>query len=161
MPIETLLRRRGRDGRSLRTTLDQRTQAAAETALGGRKDEAALVALQPSTGDILAVANRPVDSTYDRALEGNYPPGSTFKVVSTAALLGDGLSPSETVDCPRTTTVDGRSFKNFEGGAGGAQPFARDFAQSCNTAFVSLAPRLGPDALARSGRPFGLGIARG
>ena len=159
VPIETLLRRTGRDGRSLRTTLDRRTQAAAETALGGRKDEAALVAIQPSSGDILAVANRPVDSTYDRALEGNYPPGSTFKVVSTAALLGDGLSPSETVACPRTITAEGRSFKNFEGGAGGAQPFARDFAQSCNTAFVSLAPRLGPDALTRAGRAFGLGIA--
>ncbi len=157
VPIDTLVRRAGRDGRPLRTTLDERTQAAAETALGGRKDEAALVAIQPSTGDILAVANRPVDSTYDRALEGNYPPGSTFKVVSTAALLADGLSPSETVDCPRTTTVDGRSFKNFEGGAGGAQPFARDFAQSCNTAFVSLAPRLSADALTRTGRMFGLG----
>jgi len=159
VPIETLLRRTGRDGRALRTTLDQRTQAAAETALGGRKDEAALVAIQPSSGDILAVANRPVDSTYDRALEGNYPPGSTFKVVSTAALLGDGLSPSETVACPRTITAGGRSFKNFEGGAGGAQPFARDFAQSCNTAFVSLAPRLAPDALTRTGRTFGLGVA--
>ncbi len=157
VPIETLMRRRGRPGRSLRTTLDRRTQAAAETALEGRRDEAALVALQPSSGDILAVANRPVDSTYDRALEGNYPPGSTFKVVSTAALLAAGLSPSETVGCPRTTTVDGRSFKNFEGGAGGAQPFARDFAQSCNTAFVTLAPRLDGDALTRAGRSFGLG----
>ena len=61
------------------------------------------------------------------------------------------------MDCPRTITVDGRSFKNFEGGAGGAQPFARDFAQSCNTAFVSLAPRLPADALTRTGRAFGLG----
>lgn len=161
VPIKTLKLSAGRAGRPLRTTLDQRTQSAAEAALGARKDEAALVAIQPSTGDILAAANRPVDSTYDRALEGNYPPGSTFKVVSTSALLGEGLSPSETVDCPRTITVDGRSFKNFEGGVGGAQPFARDFAQSCNTAFVSLAPRLGADALTQTGRTFGLGVKPG
>ena len=83
------------------------------------------MAVQPSTGDVLAVANRPGDSTYDRALEGRYPPGSTFKVVTTAALLADGLRPDEIVDCPRTIVVGGRSFKNFEGSAQGAVPFSR------------------------------------
>jgi cell division protein FtsI/penicillin-binding protein 2 len=115
------------------------------------------VAVQPSTGDILAVANRPMDSSYDRALEGRYPPGSTFKVITTAALLRDGLRPSETVDCPRTIAVGGRSFKNFEGSAQGAVPFSQDFAQSCNTAFVSLTERLPPDALHDAALDFGLG----
>ena len=100
--------------------------------------------MQPSTGDVLAVANRPSDSSFDRALEGRYPPGSTFKVISTAALLRDGLNTNEVVDCPRTSNVGGRVFRNFEGGAQGAVPFARDFATSCNTAFVSLAGRLSP-----------------
>jgi cell division protein FtsI/penicillin-binding protein 2 len=103
------------------------------------------------------VANRPADSAYDRALEGRYPPGSTFKIVTTAALLRDGLQPDEVVDCPRTITVGGRSFKNFEGSAAGAVPFAQDFAQSCNTAFVSLTERLPADALGQAGRDFGLG----
>jgi cell division protein FtsI/penicillin-binding protein 2 len=94
VPIETLHRRRGRRGRPLRTTLDRRVQEAAEEALGDRREKAALVALQPSTGDILAVANRPVDSTYDRALEGHYAPGSTFKVITTPALLRAGLTPA-------------------------------------------------------------------
>ena len=44
--------------------------------------------------------------------------------------------------CPATKVVDGRSFRNFEGGAAGDVPFRTDFAQSCNTAFVSLAGRL-------------------
>ena len=146
-PVATLSQAPGRTGRPLRTTLSRDVQHAAEEALGDRSDEAALVAVQPSTGDILAVANRPADSTFDRALEGRYPPGSTFKVITTAALLRDGLRPSETVDCPQTIVVDGRSFKNFEGERAGRRAVREDFAQSCNTAFVSLAPRLPADAL--------------
>ena len=157
VPRDTLLERPGRAGRPLRTTLDAGVQRAAESAFGGRAGEAALVAVQPSTGDVLAVANRPVDSSYDRALEGRYPPGSTFKVVTTAALLRDGLSPAQVVDCPRTIGVGGRSFKNFEGNAQGPVPFAQDFAQSCNTAFVSLTERLPADALGQAARDFGLG----
>jgi cell division protein FtsI/penicillin-binding protein 2 len=140
VPVETLARRRGRPGRALTTTLDRRVQAAAEEALRARTDEAALVAVEPSTGNVLAVATRPVESSYDRALEGTYAPGSTFKVISTAALLRDGLSVRDTVACPPTIEAGGRRFKNFEGGAAGAVPFSRDFAVSCNTAFVSLAP---------------------
>jgi cell division protein FtsI/penicillin-binding protein 2 len=156
VPTKTLLRRDGTGGRDLRTTLDVAVQRAAEAALGDRDDEAALVALQPSTGDVLAVANRP-ETGYDRALEGRYPPGSTFKVVTTDALLRRGLRPDDVVACPRTLDVGGRSFRNFEGGEGGAVPFAQDFAQSCNTAFVSLTERLPAGALRDAARAFGLG----
>ena len=157
VPIETLRSRKGRPGRPLRTTLDTRAQAAAEAALAEQADEAALVAVQPSTGDVLAVANRPVDSTYNRALEGTYAPGSTFKVISTAALLRAGLDVDETVDCPPTIDAGGRQFKNFEGGAEGPVPFSRDFAVSCNTAFVSLADRLEPTDLRTTALDYGLG----
>jgi cell division protein FtsI/penicillin-binding protein 2 len=118
---------------------------------------AALVAIQPSTGDVLAVANRPDDSTYDRALSGLYPPGSTFKVVSTTALLRAGLDVNRVVECPRTLTIEGKPFRNFEGNAAGAVPFRRDFAESCNTAFVLLARELDPKALTAVARDFGLG----
>ena len=157
VPIETLATRAGRSGRAVATTLDRGVQAGAEEALAGTSDEAALVAVQPSTGNVLAVANRPVASSYNRALEGLYAPGSTFKVVSTAALLRDGLDVADTVRCPPTIEAGGRQFKNFEGGAAGAVPFSRDFAVSCNTAFVSLAPRLAPGALGRTARDYGLG----
>src|SRR5262249_25518079 len=60
-PTATLLRRPGKKGQALKTTLDRDVQQAAETALSGRTDKAAVVALQPSTGDVLAVANRPTD----------------------------------------------------------------------------------------------------
>jgi cell division protein FtsI/penicillin-binding protein 2 len=159
-PVATLLTRPGRKGRELRTTLDREVQAAAESALGATGQKSALVAVQPSTGDVLAVANRPTDAAYDRAIDGRYAPGSTFKVVTTAALLRAGLKTTDTVDCPKTITVSGKVFKNFEGEAAGAVPFARDFAQSCNTAFVSLAKRVAPDALTRTARDFGLGRTR-
>jgi cell division protein FtsI/penicillin-binding protein 2 len=159
-PTATLLKRPGAKGRAVRTTLDRRVQRAAETALGGRTDAAALVAVQPSTGDILAVANRPTNSTFDRAIEGRYAPGSTFKVVSTTALLRDGLRTSDTVPCRTTITAGGKQFRNFEGEAAGDVPFAQDFAQSCNTAFVSLASRLAPGALTSTARAFGLGRTR-
>ena len=144
-------------GRNVKTTLDLRVQRAAERALGGRKDEAALVAVKPSTGDVLAVASTPSGGGFNRAIEGRYPPGSTFKVVSTAALLRDGLRPSEVVPCPKTINVGGRPFRNFEGGGGGSVPFTQDFAQSCNTAFASLASRLGQSDLRDTARDYGLG----
>jgi cell division protein FtsI/penicillin-binding protein 2 len=155
--FQTLFERDGRTGRPVRTTLDRRVQLAAERALSGRSDEAALVAMKAGSGDLLAVANRPTESSFDRAIEGRYPPGSTFKVVSTAALLRAGLRPGQTVPCPATVRVQGRSFRNFEGSAAGAVPFSQDFAQSCNTAFIGLAGRLSPDALTRAGRDYGLG----
>jgi cell division protein FtsI/penicillin-binding protein 2 len=155
----TLKTRKGREGRALRTTLDRRAQTAAEAALGASQRKAALVALQPSTGDVLAVANRPTSSAYNRAFEGLYPPGSTFKVVSTAALLADGLEVDDVVECPARRTVGGRSFKNFEGGAAGAVPFRVDFAQSCNTAFVSLAEDLDAGRIVAAAKDFGFGAA--
>jgi cell division protein FtsI/penicillin-binding protein 2 len=156
-PVRTLKKLPGKAPRTVRTTLSLPVQTAAESALSGVKDEAALVAVQPSTGNVLAVANRPTDSTFDRALAGAYAPGSTFKVITTAALLRDGFDPSSTVECPKTKVVDGKTFKNFEGEESGAATFADDFAISCNTAFVSLAPRLPADALGDVAKDYGLG----
>jgi cell division protein FtsI/penicillin-binding protein 2 len=156
-PVRTLKKLPGKAPRSVRTTLSLPVQKAAETALNGVDGEAALVAVKPSTGDILAIANRPTDSTFDRALSGAYAPGSTFKVITTAALLRDGFDPSSTVECPKTKVIDGKTFKNFEGEESGAATFADDFAISCNTAFVSLASRLPADALGDVAKDYGLG----
>ena len=147
-PVETLQALEGEPGEALQTTLDLKVQGAAEKALNAVGDgSAALVAVEPGTGDVLAVANRPTDEGFNRALAGQYPPGSTFKVITTTALLGTGLDPDETVDCPESIDAGGLEFVNFEGSAAGAVPFSTDFAQSCNTAFVSLADRLEPDSL--------------
>lgn len=147
-------------GEPVRLTLDARVQQAADAALAtatGGNGNASLVAVDIASGDVLAMANTPVSGA-NRAATGRYPPGSTFKTVSTLALLGTGLTPQESVSCPPTVTVDGRSFRNFEGGALGAVPFRTAFAQSCNTAFVGLSTRLQPAALPAAGASLGLGV---
>ena len=146
-------------GEPLQTSLDSAVQQAADAALAqatGGNGNAALVAIDVPTGDVLAVANTPESGT-NRALTGQYPPGSSFKTVSTMALLADGLDTAEVVPCPPTTTVDGRSFRNFEGGSEGDVPFTTDFSQSCNTAFVGLSQRLAPEALQAAAAGVGLG----
>ncbi|MBK5287493.1 MAG: penicillin-binding protein [Acidimicrobiia bacterium] len=140
----------------VRTTLDLGTQRAAESAVGATSP-AALVALRPSDGAVRAVVSTPIDQPFNRALDGQYPPGSTFKVVTTAALFDHGTTEDSPATCPPTITVGGREFKNFEGEAEPALPFSRAFAISCNTAFIGLAKDLPTDALGNAATAFGFG----
>ena len=136
------------------TTFDADVQAAAEAALSGASKPAALVAVHAPTGEVRAVANRPA-AGFNRALLGQYPPGSTFKVVTTTALLEAGVTPGTTVSCPATVSVDGFRFSNAGGEALGDIPFATAFFRSCNTAFVQLADELDAAALARAAERLG------
>ncbi|MEU8567591.1 penicillin-binding transpeptidase domain-containing protein [Streptomyces pathocidini] len=152
-------RSKAEPGRPVRTTLDPRTQRAADQALADTDKNAALVALRPSTGEVLAVANTP-DSGENRAFTGRYPPGSTFKVVTAAALLKSGVTPGTSAPCPRTADVNGQKFENqteFELPAGST--FREDFARSCNTGFIGLRDRLGDGALTDAAGRFGIGGA--
>jgi hypothetical protein len=145
-----------KQGSPVHTTLDPRVLRAAEKALVGVAKPAALVALKPSTGEVRAVVNWPLGGSFNRAMVGRYPPGSTFKVVTAAALLGGGLKPGDRVTCPPRTVVGGRPFRNFEGEALGPITFTQAFAHSCNTAFVQLAgSRLDSDKLAEAAGRFG------
>jgi cell division protein FtsI/penicillin-binding protein 2 len=156
-PVATLFRFTGTPPRPVGTTLDRRTQEAAEEALAGVTFPAALVAVDAGTGDVRAVVSRPFDQPFNRALAGQYPPGSTFKVVTTAALLGAGTRPETAVGCPADATVGGQGFRNFEGGSLGGTTFRTAFAQSCNTAFVTLSANLADAALASAATTFGFG----
>ncbi|GAB3440061.1 penicillin-binding transpeptidase domain-containing protein [Phycicoccus ginsengisoli] len=157
-PDTPLFQKAAVDGKDVKTTLDPTVQAAAEKALTGTKDvPSALVAVDVRTGDVLASANSP-ELGLDRAITGRYPPGSSFKVATTYALLtGKKVTPTTTVTCPKTFVVDGRSYKNFEGEELGTPDFADDFAHSCNTAFVQLSSRLGDDDLAAAAKALGIG----
>ena len=140
----------------VRTTLDLPTQQRAEAALGTTAP-AALVAVRPSDGAVRAVVSTPVTEEFDRALDGAYPPGSTFKVVTATALLRNGVTLDTAATCPATLTVNGREFRNFEGETEPTLPFLRAFAISCNTTFIGLAQKLPADALATAAQSFGFG----
>lgn len=154
---EEVFRAEPTPGQPLKTTLDVATQNAADTALRGESRRSALVAVRVSDGAVLAAANGPGPAGENLAFTAQVPPGSTFKMVSALALLDKGaVTPATTVACPKTRVVDGRPFKNSDNFELGSVPFTTDFAKSCNTAFVSLAPQLGADGLARAGRTLGL-----
>ena len=138
----------------VRTSIDLRVQAAAESALAELTQRAALVSIRPSTGEVVAAVSNPVRG-FNRALNGRYPPGSTFKIVTTTALLTNEITPDSPASCPEVTKVNGREFRNAEGAALGDIPFRRAFYESCNTAFVQLATGLEPAALVAAAERYG------
>lgn len=149
----------GRPSRPVHTTIDADVQRAAERALRGVRKPAALVAVEASTGKVLAVANRPVGSTFNRAFLGTYRPGSAFKVVVTKALLSQGFRAGALVPCPSKRIVNGRTFRNRRSDIPlhGTPSLREDFVVSCNTAFVGLSRKLHDGALRRAARAFGIG----
>lgn len=142
-------------GASVTVTLDTAIQAAADEVMATAPKPAALVAIRASTGDVLAVSNGPAGANgYNRALIGRYPPGSTFKVASGLTLLENGLTPETVVDCPATIVV-GKEFSNAEGEVLGAVPFSKDFADSCNTAFVGQSRNITAEQLSDTAKKLG------
>jgi cell division protein FtsI/penicillin-binding protein 2 len=136
--VKTLASFPGHRGRPLATSLDPRVQRAAEAALASIHKHVAMVAIRASTGQVLAVVSDPVSVAYNTALQGAYPPGSTFKVLTSAALIQKGLSPSSPASCPGSVTVDGEVFHNAEGDRP-VSTLDGAFTESCNTAFINLA----------------------
>ncbi|MCW2904592.1 MAG: Penicillin binding protein transpeptidase protein [Streptosporangiaceae bacterium] len=139
----------------IRTTVDRRLQAAADRAVSTVAGGAAIVALRPSTGEILAVADR---LGARNAFLGLYPPGSAFKVVTAAGLLSDGLSTGTTANCPGTVVTGQRTIRNHDGSDLGTTTLREAFAQSCNTTFAALGvERLRGGKLGATAREFGFG----
>lgn len=185
----------GRDprGGNVATTIDPDVQQAAWDAMGQGCDgpcKGAVVALEPSTGKILAMVSAP---SYDpnllashdseeqvqaweqlrdnpdtpllnRAISETYPPGSTFKVITTAAALQAGADENDQLTAlPRIplpdTTVTLENFGGASCGSGQTASLREAFARSCNTAFVQLGLRTGADTLKNTARAFGLDTA--
>ena len=148
-------------GKPLKLTLDARLQQEAERLLDGVDSGSAVVALRPSTGAILAAANGPGNDGYNLATFGQLAPGSTFKSVTSLALLRAGLTPDTPVPCTATISVDGKSFKNYSdypSGGLGRIPLRTALANSCNTAFISQAGELGDQDLFDAAASLGLGL---
>jgi penicillin-binding protein 2 len=180
-PLRVFRQQEGRPGNTVVLTLDLRLQEAAERALGARPG--AVVAMDPRTGEILAMASWP---SYDpnlfavgispeawrrisgdrrtplvnRALATAYEPGSVFKVVTgLAALRTRAADAGSTFFCPGSLTLGGRVFRDLR--AHGRVSFRSGVAQSCNVMFWQLGLRVGPIPLAQMARSLGFGERTG
>lgn len=146
---------------SITVSLSHKVQTAAEKALepiNGQK--AMIVAIRPSTGEILAVAQtKAADEDGNTAMMGQYPPGSTFKILTSfAGVDKQGLSSESIVPCPGTMDIYGRTVTNYAGFGLGSVPLQTAFARSCNTTFADISTKLAPGELKAVGKQFGLGV---
>ena len=164
------------EGNDVVLTLDAAVQQAAGQALGDARG--AVVVLDPRTGAVLALVSRPgfdpsaVDAQwaslsrdpsaplYNRATQGQYPPGSSFKTVVLTAAVGSGrVRASDPVNCPEAIDVGGALIHNFEHEQLGRISILQAFVASCNTAFVQIGRRTGAAPIIAAARAFGLGRA--
>ena len=148
------------DPASIATTLSSPIQNAAQAAIAPLTHPAAIVAIEASTGAVLAVAqNTAANQQGPIALTGLYPPGSTFKSITTAAALESGhAQPDTMLPCPGRADIEGRSIPNENQFDLGTVPLHTAYAQSCNTTMAELADALPPEALQQTTRQLGLGI---
>jgi len=174
-------------GGTVDLTIDPQAQQAAYNALSGKRG--AVVALNPQTGAILALVSTPsydptalavhdpaaIQRSYnallhdpaspllDRAISQTYPPGSTFKVITTAAALSSGrFNPQSELPAPNQLTLPQTTHKlqNFQGetcGGGGQITLTQALTVSCNTAFGALGLKLGASAIQKQAEAFGFG----
>ncbi|MBY0247257.1 MAG: penicillin-binding protein 2 [Nitrospiraceae bacterium] len=170
-------------GNDLYLTIDVRLQKVAEDLLG--QEYGAIVALDPTNGDILAMASRPgfdpnvlsreltpkqwVEIVQDegrplnnRASQGQYPPGSTFKVpMAVAALETKTMAPSSTVFCNGGYQFGKRIYHDWKASGHGAVDLHTALVHSCDVYFYTVGQRMGIDVMAEFGREFGLGQGTG
>jgi hypothetical protein len=152
--VENLVTFEGGAGEPVTTTLDLSIQQAADNAVAASPLPVALVVIDLETGAVRAVANNPPG--FDRAFLGEYPPGSTFKIVTATAMLEDGVGPDDPLDCPfETRPGDARPFTNAFDKEGGVVTFEAAFAESCNTTFVNEGFRLGGERLQEQAEQYG------
>lgn len=147
------------DGDAIHTTLDAPLQRVAEGIVSETDSPSGIVALRPSDGSVLAAASGPDSNSYNTAMIGRYAPGSTFKVVSALAMLRSGYTPQSKVQCPQTTVLDGRTFKNYTGypAAGlGTITLSEAIAQSCNTVFIRASEKVDMSTVSEAAGSLGL-----
>ena len=158
--VNTVKREDPKPAEAVTVSLNRAVQEAAQKAVDTRGDaEAMMVAIRPSTGQILAVAQTAkADKNGDVALSGMYPPGSTFKMITaTAGMQKQGLNPQHIVPCPGTMEIGHRIVHNYNDFNLGNTSLLQAFARSCNTTFADISSRLKPGELKQTARQFGLG----
>jgi peptidoglycan glycosyltransferase len=157
---------RTRVGDDVYTTLDPKAQRAARQALGGQ--DGSVVALNPRNGAVLVMYSNPSYddnhvnatgagvSTFNRATQGSYAPGSTFKTVTATAALDSGLyTPDSTINGNSPITVSGVPLQNDGNKSWGLQTLTTALTYSINTIFAQVAERVGRGRMADYMKRFG------
>ena len=157
---ETLFSVESESGDDIATTLIPGLQDAAQDIVDDQDTTASIVAIRPSDGSIMAAASHsPDDSFVETGTQAMYAPGSTFKVVSALAMLREGTSPDDTVNCPNQTVVHGQGFGNYDGFPQeylGNIPFRDAVAVSCNTVFANAYDDVTSAQLQEASRDLGM-----
>ena len=172
-------RQEGQQGVTLQMTLDARLQNFLMARLGG--ESAAAVVLDLAQGDILAIGSAPsfdpnlfvrgisnIDYKLltendhrplaDKTVQGAYPPGSTFKLVTALAALEAGVTTAgDRVYCPGYTTLGNRKFHCWKKGGHGSVDLEYSLEQSCDVYYYEMAQRVGIDQIGAMARKLGLG----
>lgn len=165
-------------GLSVVLTIDQTIQYIAERELDKimqkySPESATIIVMDPKTGEILAMANRPdfnpnefhkyeADVRRNGAVSNSYEPGSTFKIVTLAAALEEGLTnPEERFNDPGFIEVDGERIHCWVQGGHGSQTLSEVVQNSCNPGFITLGMRLGTERLYKYIKGFGFGNTLG
>lgn len=170
-------------GNDLYLTIDARLQKVAEELLG--EESGAIVALDPTNGDVLAMASRPAFDPNvlsreltakqwteivqdegrplnNRASQGQYPPGSTFKVLMAAAALeSNTVTPSTGVHCNGGYQFGRRVYRDWKAGGHGLVNLRSALVHSCDVYFYTVGQRMGIDTIADYAHQFGLGKETG
>jgi cell division protein FtsI/penicillin-binding protein 2 len=149
----------GNPSPSVTISLDRAVQNAAQNAVNFTGKKAMIVAIKPSTGEILAVAqNAAADADGPIATMGLYPPGSTFKIITAGAAIDRAMAtPNTLLGCPGKMDIGHRTVPNYGGFDLGTVPMSRAFASSCNTTFAELASRMPPRGLTTAAAQYGIG----
>ena len=147
----------GTAGTPVHTTINPTVQDAALTALDGVSSSGEIVAVQATTGEVLAVAQHQASGVLPAGgpLNAKLVPGNAFTIVSAAALVSDGLAVSTPISCANSFTVGGQTFTSY--GTGEVKPFSADFAEGCSTAIAQATERLTASQWAQMVREFGIG----
>jgi len=182
-PVQVMRREEPDPGAQVITTIDRRVQEVAEQAMIGRAG--AVVVLDPRNGDVLALTSSPafpldrltgnldrdewlrlvkdpLTPLMNRALQGQYPPGSVFKIVVAAAGLQEGtLAPMDRIYCNGEFTLGNWTFKDWKPGGHGHMDLRSAIAHSCDVYFYQAGLKIGGDTMARYAHAFGLGMPTG
>jgi penicillin-binding protein 2 len=173
-----------KEGKRLQLTIDADVQQAAEDGFEASGFNGAAVVLDPRNGEVLAFTSRPAydpnafaggmdRATWDslnsdlhpmtnRALQGRYSPGSTFKMAVGLAGLEEGvITPGFTVHCSGGATFYGRFFKCWQKGGHGTVDLRHAIEQSCDVFFYTVGNMLGVDRINKWATLFGLGVKSG